>query len=92
MATSESIQQCADASIKAIFSQLAYSESDAFKTVADQLAELEKLRKQLDDLQEENRKLKYQAKKKELEEKAKEEGVWEDDLADDELFLEDLKR
>ena len=92
VATSESIQQCADASIKAIFSQLAYSESDAFKTVADQLAELEKLRKQLDDLQEENRKLKYQAKKKELEEKAKEEGVWEDDLADDELFLEDLKR
>lgn len=73
--TSESIQQAANASFKAIFSQLSLGEADVWKIVQNQLEELKKIRRANDDLMEENRLLKYEQKKEELIERAKENDV-----------------
>ena len=77
--TSETIQQAANASFEAIFKQLSYSDSDAYGTVAEQLKELIKLRKDKSTLEEELRKVKYTLAKINLEEKARKAGVNIDD-------------
>lgn len=94
VSTSATIQQAADASIKAIFAQLSYSDSEAFKTVADQLAEINKLRKELDETKESLRKTRYELRKKELEDQARKAGIYIDEDYDsslDGMFLEDIK-
>ena len=94
VSTSVTIQQAADASIKAIFAQLSYSDSEAFKTVADQLAELNRLRKELDETKENLRKTRYELRKKELEDQARKAGIYIDEDYDsslDGMFLEDIK-
>lgn len=77
--TSETIQQAANASFEAIFKQLSYSDSDAYTTVAEQLKELLKLRKEKATLEEELRLANYKLAKINLEEKAKKAGVTVDD-------------
>ena len=77
--TGETIQQAADASFKAIFSQLNMSEGEAWKTIQDQLAELLELRKQVASLKEEVRQAKYEASKAELKMQAMERGIEVDD-------------
>ena len=91
IATSASIQQVADASIAAIFKQLSYSDSDAFKTVSDQYKELIKLRKDLDETKEQLRLTKVELKRRELEDIARKKGIDLDDDDDDEIYLEDYK-
>ena len=73
--TSVCIQQAAQASIEAIFRQLNFSESDAWKTCQDQLAELLKLRKENAFLTEQIRLMKTEVKRLELQEQAKAAGV-----------------
>lgn len=91
IATSETIQQAADASFKAIMNQLSLGEAEVWKTCKEQLGELEQLRRENFKLQEDIRKAKYELAKIELKEKAKEKGidVFEDDDFDD--FDEDLE-
>lgn len=73
--TSESIQQAANASFKAIFSQLSLGEADVWKIVQNQLEDLKNLRNMSDKLKEENRLLKCEIKKEELIQVAKENGI-----------------
>ena len=70
--TSKSIEQAANASFKAIFNQLSMSDAEYAKQCTEQLQRIQKLTREKDTLQEENRKLKYEMAKRELEEKAKE--------------------
>lgn len=70
--TSETIQQAADASFKAIFSQLGLSEADISVTCTQQLHEIRDLRSQLADTQENLRLAKREIAKMKLE-KQKEE-------------------
>ena len=67
--TSETIQQAADASVKAIFKQLSLSESDVWKTCQEQMEELIKLRKENNRLNEEMRKTKLKLAEVNLKEK-----------------------
>lgn len=69
--TSETISQAAEASMKAIFSQLSLGEAEVWKLAQEQLGELQKLRRQNASLQEQLRKANYEIAKMELEEKAK---------------------
>lgn len=81
--TSESIQQAANASFKAIFSQLSLGEADVWKICQNQLEELKTLRDEKSRLKEENRILHCEIKKEELIEKAHEAGVeMEEELND----------
>ena len=73
--TSATIQQAADASFKAIFSQLSLGESEVWKIAQDQLEELRKLRKENSDLEEKLRKAKYELAKINLEEKERQANV-----------------
>lgn len=70
--TSKSIEQAANASFKAIFNQLSMSDAEYAKQCTEQLQRIQKLTREKDALQEENRKLKYEMAKRDLEEKAKE--------------------
>ena len=70
--TSKSIEQAANASFKAIFNQLNMSDAEYAKQCTEQLQRIQKLTREKDALQEENRKLKYEMTKRDLEEKAKE--------------------
>ena len=70
--TSKSIEQAANASFKAIFNQLSMSDAEYAKLCTEQLQRIQKLTREKDALQEENRKLKYEMTKRDLEEKAKE--------------------
>ena len=70
--TSKSIEQAANASFKAIFNQLSMSDAEYAKQCTEQLQRIQKLTREQDALQEENRKLKYEMTKRDLEEKAKE--------------------
>ena len=70
--TSKSIEQAANASMKAIFNQLSMSDAEYSKQCAEQLKRIEKLTRENSGLQEEVRKLKYEMTKTELEAKAKE--------------------
>ena len=70
--TSKSIEQAANASFKAIFKQLSMSDAEYAKQCTEQLQRIQKLTREKDALQEENRKLKYEMTKRDLEEKAKE--------------------
>lgn len=70
--TSKSIEQAANASFKAIFNQLSMSDAEYAKQCTEQLQRIQKLTREKDVLQEENRKLKYEMTKRDLEEKAKE--------------------
>ena len=70
--TSKSIEQAANASFKAIFNQLSMSDAEYAKQCTEQLQRIQKQTKEKDALQEENRKLKYEMTKRDLEEKAKE--------------------
>ena len=70
--TSKSIEQAANASFKAIFNQLSMSDAEYAKQCTEQLQRIQKLTREKDALQEENRKLKYEMIKRDLEEKAKE--------------------
>lgn len=70
--TSKSIEQAANASFKAIFNQLSMSDAEYAKQCTEQLQRIQKLTREKDALQEENRKLKYEMVKRDLEEKAKE--------------------
>lgn len=70
--TSKSIEQAANASFKAIFNQLSMSDAEYAKQCTEQLQRIQKLTREKDALQEENRKLKYEMTKRDLEEKAKE--------------------
>ena len=82
IATSATIQQAADASIKAIFSQLSLSDSEMWKITQDQLGELKKLRRENENLSEDLRKARYEIAKMKLEEKERqlnaERGVEDD--------------
>lgn len=82
--TSETIQQAANASFKAIMHQLSLGEAEVWKVCQDQLRELEKLRRENSGLQEELRKTKYELAKIDLEEQAEQQGLNKDD--DDGLF------
>lgn len=73
--TSETIQQAANASFKAIFSQLSLGETDVWKICQNQLEELKKIRKENSDLQEKNRKLHCEISEMELKQKAIEKGI-----------------
>lgn len=70
--TSETIQQAADASVKAIFKQLGMTESDVWKTCQEQMEELLKLRKENNRLAEEMRKTKVKLAEVNLRQKEKE--------------------
>ena len=70
--TSKSIEQAANTSFKAIFNQLSMSDAEYAKQCTEQLQRIQKLTREKDALQEENRKLKYEMTKRDLEEKAKE--------------------
>jgi len=74
IATSETIQQAADASIKAIFSQLSLGDSEIWKITQDQLEEIRKLRKELDVTTEDLRKAKYELAELRLQERARKES------------------
>lgn len=77
--TSVCIQQAAQASIEAIFRQLNMSDSDAWKTCQNQLAELIKLRKENEMFAEQLRLMKIEIKRLELTELAKSQGISIDD-------------
>lgn len=77
--TSETISQAAEASIKAIFTQLSLGEAEVWKLAQEQLGELQKLRRENSSLQEQLRKAKYEVAKMELEEKAKEYNLKEEE-------------
>lgn len=83
IATSETIQQAADASIKAIFNQLSLSDSEMWKITQDQLEELRKLRRQNENLEEDLRKARYELAEIRLQEKERllnaERGIEDDD-------------
>ena len=87
--TSETIQQAANASFKAIFEQLSLGETDVWKIAQDQLAELLKLRKELKDTKETLRITRYNLSKVQLQQKAMEAGISLD--KDDEEYEEDLE-
>lgn len=81
--TSETIQQAADASFKAIFSQLGLSDADISVTCTQQLHEIRELRGQLMDSQENLRlakkeivKLKLERQKEEYDKEHEEESDW----------------
>ena len=81
--TSETIQQAADASFKAIFSQLGLSDADISVTCTQQLHEIRELRGQLMDSQENLRlakkeivKLKLEKQKEEYDKEHEEELDW----------------
>ena len=81
--TSETIQQAADASFKAIFSQLGLSDADISVTCTQQLHEIRELRGQLMDAQENLRlakkeivKLKLEKQKEEYDKEHEEELDW----------------
>lgn len=81
--TSETIQQAADASFKAIFSQLGLSDADISVTCTQQLHEIRELRGQLMDSQENLRlakkeivKLKLERQKEEYDREHEEESDW----------------
>lgn len=81
--TSETIQQAADASFKAIFSQLGLSDADISVTCTQQLHEIRELRGQLMDSQENLRlakkeivKLKLERQKEEYDKEHEEELDW----------------
>ena len=73
------IQAAADASFKAIFSQLNLSEAEVAKIASDQLEELIKLRRENDTLAEQLRLARYDAAKAGLKLKAIESGEEVDD-------------
>lgn len=75
IATSESINQAAQASFKAIFEQISLGETEVWKVAQEQLAELLKLRKENEILQEDLRKARYEIAKKNLIEKAQKRGI-----------------
>lgn len=87
--TSETIQQAANASFKAIFNQLSLGDSDVWKIAQEQLQELLKLRKENGKLQEEIRLVKYDLAKANLEARAKEQGIRVDEVDSD---IEDEER
>lgn len=70
--TSDTIQQAANASFKAIFEQLNMGESEVWKTCQEQFEELTKLRRENSKLQEELRLAKYRVAEVNLLEKARE--------------------
>lgn len=72
IATSETIQQAANASFKAIFNQLGMGESEVWKVTQTQFEELTKLRKENLDLQENLRLAKYKIAELNLKEKERE--------------------
>lgn len=73
--TSETIQQAADASFKAIFNQLGMSESEIWKQCQEQFKELTSLRKKNAKLEEDLRLAKVQVAEMKLKEKEKEQNV-----------------
>lgn len=79
IATSETIQQAANASFKAIFEQLSLGETDVWKIAQEQLAELIRLRKENEKMTEELRKTKYELSKISLERKAEKQGIKTDE-------------
>lgn len=79
IATSETIQQAADASIKAIFGQLSLGESEVWKLTQDQLVELNRLRKDLERTEEELRKTKYELAEIRLRDQARENHVYDEE-------------
>lgn len=86
--TSVCMQQAADMSFTAIFKQLNMSDSDAWKTCQDQLAELLKIRKENSMLLEQVRKMKYELKKADLIQQAKDAGV---NIDEDEIDGDDFE-
>lgn len=70
--TSSSIQQAANASIKAIFNQLNLSDAEMYKLCQSQLKRLTDLEHKNSSLTEQVRLLKYELAKKDLEKRAKE--------------------
>lgn len=64
--TSSTIQQAAEASFKAIMGQLSLGEAEVWQTCAEQLKEIEKLRRENLTLTEDLRKTKYELAKKNL--------------------------
>lgn len=80
--TSSTIQQAAEASFKAIMSQLSLGEAEVWQTCQKQLKLLEELRRDNDRLTEELRKAKYEIAEIRLGEEAKKQGVADDDLDD----------
>lgn len=81
--TSSTIQQAAEASMKAIMSQLAMGEADAWQTCQTQLKEIDRLQRENAKITEDLRMAKYELHKMKLTEKAKEAGTLEDDDEDD---------
>ena len=77
--TSATIQQAADASFKAIFSQMSLGESEVWKIAQDQLEELRKLRKSNSELEENLRKARYELAKIKLEEKERQANMGMED-------------
>ena len=82
--TSKSIQQAADASIKAINEQLSMGESDLYSVIQEQLAVIKDLRRENNEQKEEIRQLKIKEATKDLKEEARKRGeVLEDELLED---------
>lgn len=87
--TSVTIQQAADASITAMFKQLNMSTAEYGVLMGKQLKEIESLRKENALLVEQMRKFKYDEKKQELIQEAKDNGVYENYEEDNDDYDED---
>lgn len=75
--TSKSIEQAANASFKAIMNQLNMSDSEYMVTIAEQLKRITELQRELSSTKEDLRLAKREIAELKLEEKAKEEGVYD---------------
>ena len=75
--TSKSIEQAANASFKAIMNQLNMSDSEYMVTTAEQLKRITELQRELSSTKEDLRLAKREIAELKLEEKAKEEGVYD---------------
>ena len=80
IATSSTIQQAADASFKAIMSQLSLGEAEVWQTCAEQLKTIDELRRENMTLTENLRTTKYELAKMNLEKEAMERNVGKDDI------------
>lgn len=75
--TSKSIEQAANASFKAIMNQLNMSDSEYMVTTAEQFKRITELQRELSSTKEDLRLAKREIAELKLEEKAKEEGVYD---------------
>ena len=80
IATSSTIQQAADASFKAIMSQLSLGEAEVWQTCAEQLKTIDELRRENMTLTENLRTTKYELAKKKKKKEAMERNVGKDDI------------